>query len=100
MIVDSHMHVWSMDDVDYYGDVNIYQYMKENNIDKTALIAISQKENVEVKRIVGEQPDKFFGIGYVNHKDMVNSLNQLQEGVEEGYIRDNTVIYANWKPDR
>ncbi len=51
MIVDSHMHVWSMDDVDYYGDVNIYQYMKENNIDKTALIAISQKENVEVKRL-------------------------------------------------
>lgn len=87
MIVDSHMHVWSMDDVDYYGDVNIYQYMEENSIDKTALIAISQKENIEVRRIVGEQPDKFFGIGYVNHKDMANSLNQLQEDVEKGYVR-------------
>ena len=24
MIVDSHMHVWSMDDVDYYDDKTIY----------------------------------------------------------------------------
>ena len=29
MIVDSHMHVWSMDDVDYYDDKTIYQYMQE-----------------------------------------------------------------------
>ena len=27
MIVDSHMHVWSMDDVDYYDDKTIYQYI-------------------------------------------------------------------------
>ena len=49
MIVDSHMHVWSMDDVDYYDDKTIYQYMQENAIDKTAIIAISEKENAEMK---------------------------------------------------
>lgn len=87
MIVDSHMHVWSMDDVDYYNDLPIYQYMKENRIDKTALIAISEKENAEVKRIVKEQPDLFFGIGYVNYRQMDISLKQLEKRIEEGYIR-------------
>ena len=33
MIVDSHMHVWSMKDVDYYNDKDIYTYMAENKID-------------------------------------------------------------------
>lgn len=87
MIVDSHMHVWSMEDVDYYHDVSIYQYMEENQIDRTALIAISEKENAEVKRIVQEQPDTFFGIGYVNHRTMDESLKRLREGVRDGYIR-------------
>lgn len=87
MIVDSHMHVWSMDEVDYYGDVPIYQYMEENKIDKTALIAISEKENTDVKRIVLEQPDKFFGIGYVNHREMSVSLKRLEDGVKNTYIR-------------
>ena len=48
MIVDSHMHVWSMKDVDYYNDKDIYTYMAENKIDKTAMIAISEKENAEM----------------------------------------------------
>lgn len=87
MTVDSHMHVWSMEDVDYYGDVSIYQYMEENTIDKTALIALSEKENAEVKRIVLDKPDKFFGIGYVDHNNMENALKNLEEGVKQGYIR-------------
>ena len=37
MIVDSHMHVWSMKDVDYYNDKDIYTYMAENKIDKTVV---------------------------------------------------------------
>lgn len=52
MIVDSHMHVWSMKDVDYYNDKDIYTYMAENKIDKTAMIAISEKENAEMKKVV------------------------------------------------
>lgn len=87
MVVDSHMHVWSMEDVDYYEDKTIYQYMDENQIDKTALIAISEKENAEMKRIVLEQPDKFFGIGYVDVKQMDASLKRLEEGVKGGYVR-------------
>ena len=66
MIIDSHMHVWSMDDVDYYDDKTIYQYMQENAIDKTAIIAISEKENAEMKKVVQNEPDKFFGLGYTN----------------------------------
>lgn len=66
MIVDSHMHVWSMKDVDYYNDKDIYTYMAENKIDKTAMIAISEKENAEMKKVVQAEPDKFFGLGYVN----------------------------------
>ncbi len=87
MIVDSHMHVWSMDDVDYYEDKSIYQYMEENKIDKSALIAISEKENREVERIVAEQPDSFFGIGYVDVKNMYPSLRRLEENVRKGLIR-------------
>ena len=87
MIVDSHMHVWSVNDVDYYDDKTIYQYMAENNIDKTAITAISEKENVEMKRVVQAEPDKFFGIGYVNVRDMYPSLKRLEDGVREGYIR-------------
>ena len=60
MIVDSHMHVWSVNDVDYYDDKTIYQYMAENYIDKTAIIAITEKENVEMNRVVQAEPDKFF----------------------------------------
>ena len=60
MIVDSHMHVWSVNDVDYYNDKTIYQYMQENNIDKTAIIAISEKENSEMKKVVQNEPEKFF----------------------------------------
>ena len=69
MIVDSHMHVWSMKDVDYYNDKDIYTYMAENKIDKTAMIAISEKENAEMKKVVQAEPDKFFGLGYVNVND-------------------------------
>ena len=87
MIVDSHMHVWSMDDVDYYDDKTIYQYMQENAIDKTAIIAISEKENAEMKKVVQNEPDKFFGLGYVNVRDMYPSLKKLEEGVKGGWIR-------------
>ena len=87
MIVDSHMHVWSMDDVDYYDDKTIYQYMQENAVDKTAIIAISEKENAEMKKVVQNEPDKFFGLGYVNVRDMYPSLKKLEEGVKGGWIR-------------
>lgn len=62
MIVDSHMHVLSMDDVDYYDDKTIYQYMQENQIDKTAIIAISEKENAEMKRVVQRDQISFSGL--------------------------------------
>lgn len=87
MIIDTHMHVWSMKDVDYYLDVSIEKYMSDNNITMTSLIAISEKENEEVKRIVLENKDRFFGIGYVNHREMDVSLKKLEDGVKNGYIR-------------
>ena len=87
MIVDSHMHVWSMKDVDYYNDKDIYTYMAENKIDKTAMIAISEKENAEMKKVVQAEPDKFFGLGYVNVNDMEASLEKLEEAVKGGWVR-------------
>ena len=87
MIIDTHMHVWSMKDVDYYFDVPIEQYMQDNKINKTALIAISEKENAEVRKIVNERGSEFFGIGYVNHRNMDASLKQLEKDVKDGLVR-------------
>ncbi|MGI6250778.1 MAG: amidohydrolase family protein [Anaerolineaceae bacterium] len=86
-IVDSHMHVWSIDEVDYYENKSLATYMLENSIKKTSLIALSQVENIKIASVVESNPDKFFGIGYVDHQDQKDSLELLEKNVKAGVVR-------------
>ena len=41
MRIDSHMHVWSFEGVEYYDNKPLFTYMEELKLDRTALIAIN-----------------------------------------------------------
>ena len=44
MRIDSHMHVWSFEGVEYYDNKPLFTYMEELKLDRTALIAINNDE--------------------------------------------------------
>ena len=52
MRIDSHMHVWSFEGVEYYDNKPLFTYMEELKLDRTALIAINNDENAKVKKLV------------------------------------------------
>ena len=78
MRIDSHMHVWSFEGVEYYDNKPLFTYMEELKLDRTALIAINNDENAKVKKLVEQYPNKFFGIAYVDRKNQEESLRQLE----------------------
>lgn len=92
MRVDSHMHVWSFEHVEYYNEEPLFTYMEELSLDKSALIAVSDKENERIKELVCRYPERFFGIAHVNRKDLEMSLKGLKQGVEEGYYKGIKVL--------
>ena len=46
MRIDSHMHVWSFEGVEYYDNKPLFTYMEELKLDRTALIAINNDESL------------------------------------------------------
>lgn len=92
MRVDSHMHVWSFEHVEYYDEKSLFQYMEDLKLDKSALIAVSREENERVKELVLRYPNKFFGIAHVDRKDLEKSLEELKTGVEKGYYKGIKVL--------
>lgn len=92
MRIDSHLHVWSFEGVDYYENKPLFTYMEELRLDKTALIAINPEENKKVRALVAKYPDRFFGIAHVDRSDLENSLEDLKQGVEAGLYRGIKVL--------
>lgn len=92
MRIDSHMHVWSFEGVEYYDNKPLFTYMEELKLDRTALIAINNDENAKVKKLVEQYPNKFFGIAYVDRKNQEESLRQLECGVKAGYYKGIKVL--------
>ncbi|MGI6250776.1 MAG: amidohydrolase family protein [Anaerolineaceae bacterium] len=87
MRIDSHLHVWSFNAVEYYYYKPLIEYLELLNIDKCSLIAINEEENTQVKELVSKFPSKFFGLAYVNLLTLDWSLDQLRMGVKEGYFK-------------
>ena len=92
MRIDSHLHVWSFDRVEYYDNKSLLTYMQELKLDKTALIAINNDENSKVRELVEKYPDLFFGIAYVDRANQEESLRQLESGVKDGYYKGIKVL--------
>jgi len=87
MRIDSHMHVWSFEGVEYYDNKQLFTYMEELKLDRTALIAINNGENAKVKTLVEHYPNQFFGIAYVDRENQEASLRELECGVKAGYYK-------------
>ena len=92
MRIDSHMHVWSFDSVDYYENKPLFTYMRDLKLAKTSLIAVNAAENEKVRELVTAYPDKFFGIAHVDRKNLEQSLADLEKGVERGYYKGIKVL--------
>lgn len=87
MKIDSHMHVWSFEKVEYYNDLSLLTYMKDLKLDKSALIAVNPAENRQIRSLVVKYPDKFFGIAHVDRKNLDASFRELTEGVDSGVYK-------------
>lgn len=87
MRIDSHMHVWSFEGVEYYDNKPLFTYMEELKLDRTALIAINNDENAKVKKLVEQYPNKFFGIAYVDRKIRKNRFGSLNAVLKPDTIR-------------
>lgn len=99
MRIDSHLHVWSFDHVEYGEEKPLLTYMEEHGLDMTSLIAVTPEENLQVKELVQRYPDRFFGIAHVDRQHLEDSLAQLQEGVLKGYYKGIKVLsYAGGFP--
>ena len=92
MRIDSHMHVWSFEGVEYYDNKPLFTYMEELKLYRTALIAINNDENAKVKKLVEQYPNKFFGIAYVDRENQEASLCELECGVKAGYYKGIKVL--------
>lgn len=92
MRIDSHMHVWSFEGVEYYDNKQLFTYMEELKLDRTALIAINNGENAKVKTLVEHYPNQFFGIAYVDRENQEASLRELECGVKAGYYKGIKVL--------
>lgn len=92
MRIDSHMHVWSYEGVEYYEDKPLLSYMEEQRLDMSSLISIDPLENEKVRRLVEEFPDKFFGIAHVSRNDLKRSFADLEDGVAKGLYKGIKVL--------
>lgn len=92
MRIDSHMHVWSFEGVEYYDNKPLFTYMEELKLDRTAIIAINNDENAKVKTLVEQYPNQFFGIAYVDRENQEASLRALECGVKAGYYKGIKVL--------
>ena len=85
--IDSHSHIFSLNGVEYHQGMPLLDYQKDIKVDMCGVIAGDDAEQELLVETVRKYPDKFYGIGYVDHKNMYSSLKKIEEYIKEGVIR-------------
>lgn len=87
MRIDSHSHIFSLDGVEYHESMSLLDYQKDIGVDMNGVIAGDDAEQELLVQTVRKYPDKFYGIGYVDHNHLYESLKKIEAYIEEGVIR-------------
>lgn len=87
MRIDSHSHIFSLNGVEYHRGMPLLDYQKDIGVEMCGVIAGDDEEQELLVETVRRYPQKFYGIGYVDHKNLYPSLKKIEGYIKEGVIR-------------